>query len=86
MGANCFSEASSVNAVFQPACKFLVAHTEIVMGRFVLVSILLSLLVPPDHGRACDPQELLAKADRLAFLFSWPRAGRLYAEAETLFA
>jgi len=32
-----------------------------------------------------DPQALLAEADRLAWLYNWPKAGPLYAEAEKLF-
>ncbi len=68
----------SVNAVC-PTCKQVPRNAH--RDRHGLVCAFfnsLSLLVPPDHGRACDPQELLPKADRLAFLYNWPRGGPLY--------
>ena len=51
----------------------------------VLFFILLSPLVCVARARSGDPKHLLADADRLAFLYNWPKAGPLYAEAETLF-
>src|SRR5437773_10578338 len=62
----------SVNAVC-PTCKQVPRNAH--RDRHGLVCAFfnsLSLLVPPDHDRACDPQELLAKADRLAFLYTGP--------------
>jgi CHAT domain-containing protein len=38
-----------------------------------------------DPGLSGNPQALLAEANRLAFLFNWPRAVPLYSRAEELF-
>ena len=43
------------------------------------------LTAPVGNAQVQDPERLLAEGDRLAFLFNWPKAEPLYAQAETLF-
>src|SRR5215831_16658183 len=41
--------------------------------------------VPPERLNSADPDALLHEANRLSWLFNWPKAGPLYARAEALF-
>lgn len=45
--------------------------------------VLANLLNDPKTSN--NPEVLIAEADRLAWLFNWPKAGPLYARAEELF-
>ena len=53
--------------------------------RFPTVFALLISLCAAAKGQGTAPQAALAEADRLAMLYSWPRALPLYADAETGF-
>jgi hypothetical protein len=41
--------------------------------------------VSPDQVNSNDPDALLREANRLSWLFNWPKAGPLYSRAEVLF-
>jgi len=41
--------------------------------------------IPPSQIDSSTPEALLAEANRLSWLFNWPKAGPLYARAEELF-
>jgi len=53
--------------------------------KFHFVAPILLALASCGPPRAQSPTDLLAEADRLAFLFNWPKAAPLYAQAHTLF-
>src|SRR6266542_2719849 len=61
------------------------------MGRLAARSLVITLVpfflpLPTTSLENADPNRLLREADRLAMLYNWPKAGPLYAQAETLFA
>ena len=50
----------------------------------LLSSVMLFAVLRPPLSRSEDPDQLLAQADRLAWLSNWERAAELYARAEQL--
>ncbi len=54
----------------------------------LLIGVFLSASIPTQSSAKAEAQnarQLLAQADRLAYLYNWPKAEPLYAQAETLF-
>ena len=51
----------------------------------VAAALLCATLQAQSRPNDSNPKRLIEKADRLAWLYNWYRAGPIYAEAETLF-
>src|SRR6266568_5672633 len=58
-----------------------------IAARSLLITFVpLFLFLPTASLGKPDPNRLLREADRFAMLYNWPKAGPLYAQAESIFA